>query len=134
MSIEVNKKFWQGTNFYIALLMVAGGLYAGIQDTDVKPIVSGIFGIVASVGLLREKLKGSTLVTFKEWIKSKNTWSYLGIAIVQVIPSIPADFFTRLNEIATAAIDQNWTAFISAILSGATMIYFWIRGSQTAKA
>lgn len=134
MSNTQTTKWWQGTNFYIALIMVVGGLWTGVQESDVKTLVSGVFGVIASAGLLREKLKGSEHIPVKDWIKSKNTWNYIAIAVIQVIPAIPAELFARLNEIASAAIDKNWTAFISAVLSAATIIYFWVRGNQTAKA
>ena len=52
-------KFWQGTNFWIALVLAVGGLFVGFPEGDARNIVGGVFALIASAGALREKLKGT---------------------------------------------------------------------------
>ena len=92
-------KFWQGTNFWIALVLAVGGLFVGFPEGDARNIVGGVFALIASAGALREKLKGAAIVNWKDWIRSTNTWNYIGAAIVAIVPALPGDFFLRLRDL-----------------------------------
>ena len=75
-------KFWQGTNFWIALGMAAGSIW-GLTSEDITPIVSGVFGITGGLFAVREKIK-SAAVNWVEWISSPNTWNYVVAAIAAI--------------------------------------------------
>lgn len=124
MANETPLKFWQGTNFWIALVLAFGGLFIGFPENDARIIVSSIFGLIAAVGALREKLKGAGLVSWKEWIRSKNTWNYLSAVAIAIVPTIPADLFLRLRDLVDAALGANWQGVVTAVFSIATMIYY----------
>ena len=40
------------------------------------------------------------------------------------------ELFTRLNDVATAAIGKNYQGIVAGLLSLATIIYFWITGNK----
>ncbi len=120
-------KWWQGTNFWMAALLAIGGLFVGFPEGEAKNVVEWLFGIIASIGMIREKVKG---VDWKAWITSKNTWNYIATALAVVLPNIPVDLFTRLNEIAIAALGGNFQGLIAGLFSLGTIIYFWVTGGK----
>lgn len=115
-------KFWQGTNFWLSVVLFIGGLFVGFPVGDASEAVGYIFALVGSVGLIREKIKDSK-IDWKAWAVSKNTWNYLAAAVTAVIPTIPTALFTGMNEALTAAISGNWQGFAIALFSLATIIY-----------
>ena len=123
-------KFWQGTNFWIALVLAFGGLFIGFPEGEARNIVSAIFGLIATAGLFREKLKAAAKVDWKDWIRSPNTWNYIGAAVVAIVPALPSDFFTRVRDLIDAILGGNWQGIVTALFSIATMIYFIIKGPK----
>ena len=123
-------KFWQGTNFWIAIVLAFGGLFIGFPEGEARNIVSGIFGLIATAGLFREKLKTAVKVDWKDWIRSPNTWNYIGAAVVAIVPALPSDFFTRVRDLIDAILGGNWQGIVTALFSIATMIYFIIKGPK----
>lgn len=114
-------KFWQGTNFWTALILAIGGLFVGFPQGEAHNIVAAIFGLIATAGVVREKVKG---VDFKAWVTSGNTWNYIGTAVVAAVPVIPAELFTKLHEVLTAAIGGNWQGIVAGVFSISTMLYY----------
>lgn len=123
-------EFWQGTNFWIALILAVGGLFVGFPEGDARNIVGGVFALIASAGALREKLKGAATVNWKDWIRSTNTWNYIGAAVVAIVPALPGDFFLRLRDLIDAILGGNWQGIVTAVFSIATMLYFIIKGTR----
>lgn len=130
MDTNTPLKFWQGTNFWISLVLAGGGIFVGFPESDARNIVGGIFALIASAGLLREKLKGAETVKWKEWITGVNTWNYIGAAVVAIVPSIPGEFFLRLRDLIDAILGGNWQGIVTALFSIATMLYFIIKGPK----
>lgn len=114
-------KFYQGTNFWTALILAIGGLFVGFPEGEAHNIVAALFGLIASIGVIRERVKG---VDLKAWITSGNTWNYIGTAVVAAVPVIPADLFTKIHEVLTAAIGGNWQGIAAGVFSIATMVYY----------
>ena len=126
---ETPLKWWQGTNFWVAASMFILGGFSLVSTTDVSNVIAAVFGIVGSVFAIREGVKLSKF-NFKEWISSRNTWNYLASALTAILPGIPLELFTRLNDVATAAIGKNYQGIVAGLLSLATIIYFWITGNK----
>lgn len=124
-------KFWQGTNFYVALFMATAGTLLGFTEVQGKEIVQGLFFSVGTIFAIREKIKMAN-IDWGAWIKNPNTRNYLFAAISAAIPSLPGGLFTALNDLATAAIGGNWPGIVSALLSVATIIYFWTKNPKPA--
>lgn len=121
MSDTVNVKFWQGTNFWTALVLLVGGFFVGFPQGEASGAVAGIFAVVATVFGIREKVKGT--VPFKEWLSSSNTWNYIGAAVVAILPSIPLELFSTLKDIMQAAVGGNWQGIAVGVFSLATILY-----------
>ncbi len=115
-----------GTNFWVAITLAFGGLFVGFPEGEAKIVVESIFAGVAGIFALREKLK-STKIDWKAWIASKNTWNYLGTAIVSIVPAIPLELFQRLGELGTSILGGNWQGIAAAVFSIATILYYLIR-------
>lgn len=127
-------KFWQGTNFWVALALALGGVFVGFPEGDAKHAVEAIFALIGVLGAIREKVK-DLKIDWKAWIASRNTWNYLGAVFTAILPAIPLDLFARLNELLTAAINGNWQGIVTALFSIATMLYYIFRKpNQPAKA
>lgn len=126
----MNKKFWQGTNFWIALVLAIGGLFIGFPEGEARTLIAGLVGVIATAGLFREKLKGLQKVEWKTWLASKNTWNYLATAVVAVFPVIPAQLFTDLRNLIDAALGGNWQGIVTAVFSIATIIYYLVKGGK----
>lgn len=123
-------KFWQGTNFWIALVLAFGGLVVGFPEGDARNAVAAIFAAIASAGAIREKIKGAK-IDWKAWLSSTNTWNYLAAAITAALPMIPVDLFARLGDLARAAIGGNWQGIVTAFFSIATILYYIFRKPAT---
>lgn len=122
-------KWWQGTNFWIAAIMAVFGFWSGLSNTDVSNVVGYVFGFIGAAGMIRERVKASG-IDWKAWIRSKNTWNYLFAALSAIVPNLPADAFTRLNEIAVSLLDKNYQGLIAGVFSLGTILYFWITGGR----
>lgn len=128
-----NKKFWQSSNFWIALVLTIGGLWVGFPEGEAQGTVSALFALIASAGLLRNKLK-DLQIDWRAWLSSKNTWNYLAAALTAAIPAIPLDLFDRLQDLATALIGGNWQGILTALFSIGTMLYYIFTGNRSLKA
>lgn len=119
------KQFWQSTNFWIAAVLAIGGLFVGFPQDEARWFVEALFGLVASVGLIREKVKDAK-IDWQAWIRSTNTWNYLAAALIAIIPALPAELFQRLRDLADASLSANWQGIITALFSIGTIIYYAI--------
>ena len=101
MSNSQPTKFYQGTNFWVSIVLFLGGLFAGFPSDlaaeTVEYWVAGIAGIFA----VREKLKDAK-IDWRAWIGNTNTWAYLGTFVTALVPVIPAQLFTDLASLAHA--------------------------------
>lgn len=120
------KKFYQSTNFWIAVVLAVGGLFVGFPENDARLFVEGLFALIASAGVIRERLKDAT-IDWQSWIKSANTWNYLAAIIIAIAPAIPADLFLRLRELADAVLGGNWQGIITALFSIGTILFYTFR-------
>lgn len=125
--MQTELKFWQGTNFWIALVLAVGGLFVGFPQGEARDLVAGLFGLIAGAGAIREKLKGAERIKWLEWLRSANTWNYLGTAIVAIVPALPGDFFARLRDLIDAIAGKNWQGIVTALFAIATILYYVIR-------
>lgn len=112
--------WWLSTNFALTVSMLVGSIFVGFDKVDAQAGVASIAGVIASVGAIREKVKG---VDFKGWLKNSNTWAYIGTIVVTFVPVIPAELFTNLGDIAANAIGGNWQGILVGIFSLGTILY-----------
>lgn len=125
----MNKQFWQGTNFWVALTLAFGGLFVGFPADDAKTTVELIFASFAGVFAIRQKMKDAQ-IDWSAWIKSANTRNYLFSAIIAIFPAIPGDVFKNIDTIIQSAIGGNWQGIVAGVFSLATILYYWLRPKQ----
>lgn len=123
--MKINDLF-KSTNFTLAVVLAIGGLWVGFPEGELRGIVEALFGIVAGAGLVREKLKSAT-VDWKAWIRSANTWNYIGTAVIAIFPALPIDFFQRVRDLLDSALIGNWQGVVTSIFSLATILYYVLR-------
>lgn len=128
------KQSAQGTNFYIALLVIVGGFWSSVSVEDVTGFVNPAFATLAGFFALRNKVKGQAPVSAKDWWANPNTKAYLGILAVQLIPGLPVEFLNSLWAAISGALGGNWQTVISSVISAVTVLYFWLKGSGAKPA
>ena len=116
-------KFWQGTNFWLAIVLAFGGLFVGFPEGAARNTVGAIFALVSGAGAIREFVKGAK-VDVKAWIGSVNTWNYLGAALMAIFPMLTPELFTSLSNLANAVISGNLQGIVTAVLSLGTILYY----------
>lgn len=126
-------KWYASSGFWNGVILALSGLVVGFPTGEGHDIVASLFALFASGNAIREFLRGKT-VDFKGWITNKNTWNYIGTTIVAIFPMIPSDLFTRLGDLATAAIGGNWQGIITALFSIGTMVYFIFKKPEPTPA
>lgn len=128
-----NKKFYESANFWTAVVLAFGGLVVGFPEGQAAETVSYLFATIAGAMGIRERLKNAT-IDWKSWLTSTNTWNYIGAAAVAIVPNIPMDLFTRLRDLADAAIGGNWQGILTAMFSIGTIIYYLVKPKTPAVA
>lgn len=126
-------KFWQGTNFWIALVLAVGGLFVGFPQGEARDIVAAVFALIGAAGAIREKVK-DLQIDWRAWLGSKNTWNYIATVFVSIFPMLPADLFARLADLFNALLGGNWQGVVTAVFSIATMLYYIFVKKPTATA
>jgi hypothetical protein len=127
---QEEKKFWQGTNFWVSLALAIGGLWSGFSESDATNAIGYFFALVGSVFAIREKIKDST-INWREWISSPNTWQYLAAVFISIFPTLSPELFQRINDLVASLISGNWQGVIGAAFSILTMLYYLFRKPKT---
>lgn len=122
---------FKSTNFTLAVVLAIGGLWVGFPEGEVRGLVEALFGIVATAGLVREKLKDVS-IDWRAWLRSANTWNYIGTAVVAIVPALPLDFFQRIRDLLDSALIGNWQGVATALFSIATILYYVLRPKVNA--
>lgn len=115
-----SKNGWLSTNFALTLILFIGGLFVGFSQQDAANGVGAIAALIASVGAIREKIKG---VDVKAWISNSNTWAYLGTLVVSIVPILPLELFQHLGDVARHVIGGNWQGILVSLFSIGTILY-----------
>jgi ABC-type enterochelin transport system permease subunit len=128
MAIQINKDFWKGTNFYVALFMLIAGIFTGYTTETGNILTSAILGIAAAVMAIRKLLV--TEIDIKAWVRSKNTQNYLVTLLTMIFGSEIAQVVPVLQQLIEAFAASNLQGIIAAVLSLATMLYYIFQKKQ----
>lgn len=122
MSNSTTPKFWEGTNFWFALLMVVLSFFGGGESTAQALVTAG-FGVVAAIGAFRQFLVGAKWQGFKATLSEPNTWNYLAGVVLTIVPQA-TDLVPALQGVYDALIGGNWGLVISRGIALLTIIYY----------
>lgn len=122
LSEQTDKKFWQGTNFYMALGLLILSASTLAMDQAQAQLTFLIEGVVAGIYLIRQVATGK--FSFKNF-QDKNGWNYLAQLILLVSPQF-ADLVPGLQKLTEALVAKDWGAVISALFSIGTILYYLV--------
>jgi len=130
---EEKKKFWQGTNFWLASTILVGS-FVGAPESLSTQVVMSVVGVVAAAGAVRQFLPNLKFDSIKDRLKDANTWNYLvGLVATIGIPGL-GDLIPPLHDLSDAFIAGNWGLVISRGMSFLTIAYFLFIKKNAAPA
>ncbi len=134
MSTTFNtKKFWQGTNFWVALALLIAGLWSSFSTEIGNTLTGFITGIPAVVFAVRQLVK-TGVINFKQWLDSANTWNYLAQIVTMIFGAQFADLLPNVQDLISAIGGGNLQGIIAAAFSLATMIFYLVRDRNQPSA
>lgn len=128
----MEKKFWQGTNFWFALLMFALSFFGGGEDLA-QQVVSAVVGVVALFGAVRQFLPNAKFKGVKATLAEANTWNYIAGVVVLIVPQA-GELVPALRELYDALILGNWGLVISRGVALLTMAFYLFRSKPASPA
>ena len=113
----MQKKFWQSTNFWTAVVLLVGSVWVGFPEGAAGQAVGAVFALVASGAIIRNFVKSAGKPNLLQALMSSNFWAQLGTVVVSVLPLIPAQAITDLETIVQSILGGNWQGAIVAAFS-----------------
>lgn len=120
--IQVNTKFWQSSNFWTAVVLLAGGFFIGFPEETGSEGVNLVFMLLAVGKTLRNFFKNS-VSEWRKWINDANFWNYFTVIAVSIVPTLPDGTVEAVQQIATNLVGANWQGVIIGVFSLATILY-----------
>lgn len=120
--IKQVKQWWQSSNFWTALVLMAGGFFVGFPEETASGFVGLIFAIIAGGKTLQNYLTNANL-DWRKWLNDANFWNYLGALLITIVPTLPVGLMDSLQNAVQAALGGNWQGMIIALFSLGTILY-----------
>lgn len=126
MKKEEIKKWYQSSNFWVAVVMVIAGSFVGFTEGMAETAVGAIFGILAIGKSLHNYFKEAE-IDWKSWVLDSNFINYALIVITAFVPTFSPELLQQLQELVAAIFAGNVSGILAAIFSLATILYniFW---------
>ena len=115
--ITEEKKWYQSSNFWTNVVMIAGVLMVGFPVEAGIGSVAAIFAIFAGGKAIREYLKTGPKVNWLDALKNSNFWNYIATILVAIVPGIPTEVIDASQDVAENLISGNWQAGLIAAFS-----------------
>lgn len=123
MSTPTTQKFWQGTNFWVAALLVVLSLFGGGEGLATQVVMS-VSGVIAAFFALRQFLSSAKFGGWKETFLQGNTLNYISQVLLLVgVPNID-QIVPPLKDLIDAFVQGNWGLVISRVVSLATIVFY----------
>lgn len=117
------QKFYQGTNFWIALFILVGSFF-GAPESLAQQTVMAVVGLIAAGGAVRQFLPNAKFDSVKARLSDPNTWNYIvSFAATLGIPKLE-ELIPPLHELSDALIAGNWGMIVSRGVSLLTIVYY----------
>lgn len=120
---EEGSKFWEGTNFYIVLILLFLGGYGMVSESDVAAVTAAVTGVASAIMLVRQIAKKKDW-SFRNLPESANNWNYLAQLLTMIGVPGAVELIPALQDLLGAILEGNYPAIISAALSLVTLIYY----------
>lgn len=123
------KKWYEGTNFYVAAFMVVLGFFSAVQPESVREVVDALFRGVGGIFAIREAVKSGG-VDVKGWLTNGNLYNYLFAILSTFMPDAPPEWMTQLNGIVNGIVTQNYTAMLSGLAALGISVFYFIKNRK----
>lgn len=120
--MEQIQKAFKDQNFWLSVVIIVGGFWAGFSQQDAAGLVSTVFTLVGSVAMFANFFKNAEL-DVKKWVTNANFWNYLSVIVIAFIPTLDAGLFQAIQKVAVDIINQNWQGVIGGVFTLVTFIY-----------
>jgi hypothetical protein len=122
--VTAKKPFYQGTNFYLALLMLVGSFWAMPIDLG-NELKLAFTAVIAAFGLFRQWLKSKPeRLPLREWLaKDANTWNYLAGVVLTVAP-FAVELVPALRDVIDSILTQQWNLLLTRLITLGTIAYY----------
>lgn len=117
----------KSTNFWIAIAMVATGLFANFPAIQEDLINSGMLA-VGVFSALRNYFKTGFKFDPERWLKDSNTWAHIGVIVSAVAPNIPEAVFQKIPGLMDQLFSGNYQGAVLTILGIFTIIFNFGKG------
>lgn len=115
--------FWQGTNFWVASLMVILSLFGGSEGLA-NTVVMSVSGVIAAFFAVRQFVKSAKFGGWYKTLVQGNTLNYLAQVVVLIgIPNVE-QLIPPLKDVIDAFTQKNWGRVISGVVSLATIVFY----------
>lgn len=115
-------KWWQSSNFWMALVMTVAGVFVGFTESMAETAVAAVFGIVAIGKSLHNYFKSAD-IDWQAWVFNSNFVNYALVVITAFIPTFSPQWIEALQDLLAGIIDGNISGIIAAVFSIATILY-----------
>lgn len=116
------KKFWQGTNFWFAALMVVFSFFGGTEGLAQQIVSLGV-GVVSLFGTVRQFLPNAKSKGFKDVLGEVNTWNYISGVLTLIVPRA-GELVPALRDLYDALIIGNWGLVITRGVALLTIAFY----------
>lgn len=116
--------FWQGTNFWVASLMVVLSLFVGGNEGLANQIVMSVTGLLGAFFAVRQFVKSAKFGGWFQTLVQGNTLNYLAQVLLLIgIPNVD-QLIPPLKDLTAAFVEANWPRAISALVSLGTIVFY----------
>lgn len=122
LQTQTPKRFWEGTNFWFALIMVGLSFFGGGENVA-QALVSAAVGLIGAFAVVREFIVNAKFKGWKETLGEVNVWNYLAAIVLTILPQA-TDLVPALQGVYDALISGNWGLVISRCIALFTIIYY----------
>ena len=109
-------------NFWLAVALIIGGFWTGFSEQEATALISTLFVLIAGVGQFANFFKNAE-TDVRKWVTNSNFWTYLSVIVVAFVPTIDADLFNAIQQVAVDAINKNWQGVIGGLFTLVTFVY-----------
>lgn len=118
----MEKKFWQSTGFWTALMLLIIGGWTSFNTETGEAVSTAVISIGAAIVALQRLFKDGAF-DFGKWIKNGNTWASFGVLISMLLGSEFTQLVEPIQNLIGAIADKNFGAILASISTLAVIIY-----------